>query len=120
MTQGKSILLITVVVLSTLVAPALVGAQNAMGVTFVLGTIETLTLNPMTGYAYGMFRSALYSQLFIQNATYQPQPWLALSYSQPNGTTWIVNLRHNATWQDGQPVTSQDVKFTIDTVLTAG
>jgi len=120
LTQGKSILLITVVVLSTFVAPALVSAQSAMGVTFVLGTVETLTLNPMTGYAYGMFRSALYSQLFIQNATFQPQPWLALSYSQPNGTTWIVNLRHNATWQDGQPVTSQDVKFTIDTVLTAG
>jgi len=125
MTQGKSVLLIAIVVLSAFVAPifvtpTMVKAQTASGVTFVLGTVETLTLNPMTGYAYGLFRSVLYSQLFIQNATYQPQPWLALSYSQPNGTTWIVNLRHDATWHDGQPVTSQDVKFTINTVLQAG
>jgi peptide/nickel transport system substrate-binding protein len=101
-------------------APSFVKAQSASGVTFVLGTTTVVSLNPLTSYSYGMFFSALYSTLFRFNATLQPVPWLALSYSKPNDTTWVVNLRHDATWHDGQPVTSQDVKFTINLVQQAG
>ena len=32
------------------------------------------------------------------------------------GKTWTVDLRQDATWQDGQPVTSDDVVFTIRTL----
>lgn len=123
MSNEKCVFLIAIAVLSALLAvPTYVKAQTTTTneVRFILGTTSVISLNPMTSYTYGMFRSALYSQLFIQNATLQPSPWLALSYSQPNDTTWVVNLRHNATWHDGQPVTSQDVKFTINLVQAAG
>src|SRR6266571_1096474 len=32
----------------------------------------------------------------------------------PDGKTWDVNLRPGVTWHDGQPFTSDDVKFTFD------
>jgi len=120
LTKEKCVFLILVAVLSVLVAPTYVKAQSANGVTFVMGTLDVLALNPMTAYTYGMFFGVLYSSLFRQDANLQPQPWLALSYSRPNDTTWVVNLRHNATWHDGQPVTSQDVKFTLNLIRQVG
>jgi len=120
MTQVKCVVLILIAVLSAVVAPAFVKAQTPSGVTFVLGTTTVVSLNPLTSYSYGIYFSALYSSLFRFDATMQPQPWLALSYTRPNDTTWVVNLRHNATWHDGQPVTSQDVKFTLNLIQQAG
>jgi peptide/nickel transport system substrate-binding protein len=120
MTQVKCVVLILIAVLSALVAPAFVKAQTPSGVTFVLGTTTVVSLNPLTSYSYGIYFSALYPSLFRFDATMQPQPWLALSYTRPNDTTWVVNLRHNATWHDGQPVTSQDVKFTLNLIQQAG
>ena len=120
MSKEKCVFLILIAFLSATMAPSFVKAQSASGVTFVLGTTTVVSLNPLTSYSYGMFFSALYSTLFRFNATLQPVPWLALSYSKPNDTTWVVNLRHDATWHDGQPVTSQDVKFTINLVQQAG
>ena len=44
-------------------------------------------------------------------------PDLAESWSvDPTGTTWTVVLRDDARWHDGEPVTSDDVKFTIETL----
>ena len=120
MTKGKSVLLILIAVLSAVVAPTIVRGQTPSGVTFVLGTTTVVSLNPMTSYSYGIYFSALYSALFKFDPTLQPQPWLAQSYSKPNDTTWVVNLRHDATWHDGQPVTSQDVKFTLNLIQQAG
>jgi len=119
--KEKCVLLIAIALLSAILStPTIVNAQNASGVTFVLGTTTVLSLNPMTSYSYGMFNSILYTTLFRYNATLQPVPWLALSYSKPNDTSWIVTLRQNATWHDGVPITSQDVKFTINLIQQAG
>ncbi|MEI7744102.1 MAG: peptide ABC transporter substrate-binding protein [Chloroflexota bacterium] len=42
-------------------------------------------------------------------------PDLAASWSvNPKGTVWTFNLRPDAVWQDGEPVTSDDVVFTVD------
>ena len=112
---------IAIVLLSAVLSGStMVKAQTASGVTFILGTTTVVSLNPITSYSYGIYFSALYSSLYRFDATMQPVPWLALSYSRPNDTSWIVNLRHNATWHDGQPVTSQDVKFTINLIQQAG
>jgi peptide/nickel transport system substrate-binding protein len=44
-------------------------------------------------------------------------PDLAQSYALlPDGTTYTVNLRKNATFHDGKPVTAEDVVFTISKV----
>src|SRR5207344_1340889 len=44
-------------------------------------------------------------------------PDLADSWSvDPTGKTWTFHLRDDATWQDGVPVTAEDVVFTIHTL----
>jgi len=119
--KEKCVLLIAIALLSAVLSGAtIVKAQNASGVTFILGTTIVLSMNPMTSYSYGMFNSILYTTLFRYNGTLQPVPWLALSYSKPNDTSWVVTLRQNATWHDGAPITSQDVKFTINLILQEG
>ena len=119
--KEKCVLLILIAILSVLVAPTIVKGQTSGGVTFVLGTTEYLSINPLTSWSsYGVFSSILYSTLFRLDASMQLQPWLALSYTRPNDTSWVVNLRHNATWHDGQPVTSEDVKFTLNLAMQVG
>lgn len=37
---------------------------------------------------------------------------LAASYSHDaSGLHWTFNIVHNATWQDGQPLTAKDIVF---------
>lgn len=56
----------------------------------------------------------VYSGLFKYNGEGQVVPDLAEGYSlSSDHTTYTVHLRKNATWQDGQPVTADDVIFTI-------
>ncbi len=47
-------------------------------------------------------------------------PDLASSWSaSPDGRTWTFRLRPGATWQDGIPVTAQDVVFTVQATQAA-
>jgi len=42
-------------------------------------------------------------------------PWLSKSYQMAaGGKEWTFNLNPKAKWQDGQPLTAEDVKFTFD------
>jgi peptide/nickel transport system substrate-binding protein len=46
-----------------------------------------------------------------------PVPALARSWSaDPSGASWTFDLRPDARWQDGLPVTADDVVFTVDTL----
>lgn len=47
------------------------------------------------------------------------RPMLAQSWAvSPDGLSWTFNLLRNATWQDGFPFTSADVKFSFEQVLS--
>ncbi|WP_029149793.1 ABC transporter substrate-binding protein [Microbacterium indicum] len=41
-------------------------------------------------------------------------PWLAEDFSQPDPETIEMTIRDDATWQDGEPLTVEDVAFTFD------
>lgn len=57
----------------------------------------------------------LFSGLLRFDAKGLPMPDLAESWGvSQDGTIYNLSLRANAVWHDGQPVTSQDVLFTID------
>lgn len=43
----------------------------------------------------------------------QPRPDLAEDWETVGGTEWIVRLKSGLTWHDGQPVTADDVVFTL-------
>ncbi len=57
----------------------------------------------------------LFSGLIRFDARGVPQPDLAESYGySKDGTIYNVSLREDAVWHDGEPVTSDDVLFTIE------
>lgn len=57
----------------------------------------------------------VYDTLFWSQVKQDPEPWLAES-AEPNDdfTEWTVTLREDLTWQDGTPLTAEDVAFTFD------
>ena len=74
------------------------------------------------GYVRGgglVLASYIFDTLLWEDSTGEPIPWLAREWSRsPDGLEWRFTLRENATWQDGQPVTADDVKFSFDYVTT--
>lgn len=45
------------------------------------------------------------------------QPALAKSWEQPDTRTYVFHLRNDVRFHDGRPLTSRDVKWTIDSIL---
>lgn len=57
----------------------------------------------------------VYDSLFWSQAKADPEPWLAeKAESADGGKVWTVTLREGVLWQDGQPLTSDDVAFSYD------
>jgi peptide/nickel transport system substrate-binding protein len=55
---------------------------------------------------------------FSQEDPSQPAPGLAESWeTSDDGLTWTFNLREDAMWHDGVPLTSADVKYTFDRMI---
>ncbi len=57
----------------------------------------------------------IYETLFLYDPLKDKlEPWLAESGKWINGNTYEVKLKEGLTWQDGKPLTAEDVKFTFD------
>ena len=66
----------------------------------------------------------IFDSLVHKNAHFNLEPWLATSWETPDLLTYRFHLRTDVLFQNGQPLTSADVKYTIDsmrdgTVITA-
>ena len=60
----------------------------------------------------------MFDTLGFPDVTGEPKPWLAKSWEgSPDGKTWTFHLRENAKWQDGQPLTADDVVFSFEYAL---
>jgi peptide/nickel transport system substrate-binding protein len=58
------------------------------------------------------------SMLIMDNYTLRLKPLLAESYEiSPDQLTYTFHLRHDTKWQDGEPLTAADIKYTYDTVM---
>src|SRR5579884_3726122 len=44
-------------------------------------------------------------------------PWLAERWEIPDPRTYVFHLRHGVHFQNGQPLTSKDVKWTFDSLM---
>ncbi|KON88524.1 peptide ABC transporter substrate-binding protein [Sporosarcina globispora] len=75
-------------------------------------------LNPytyVTGYPGLDLVNLLYDTLFILDENNQPEPWLVKDYKvTEDGLTYELTLHDNVKWQDGKPLTADDVKFTME------
>ncbi|MBI5945139.1 MAG: peptide ABC transporter substrate-binding protein [Chloroflexi bacterium] len=81
-------------------------------------------LNPMLDWNNPADRDInrlLFSGLIRFDSRGLPQPDLAEAWgTSPDGTLYNFSIRPNAVWHDGQPVTSDDVIFTIELIKSAG
>lgn len=81
-------------------------------------------LNPMLDWNNPADRDVnrlIFSSLIRFDSRGLPQPDLADSWGvSADGVIYNFTIRSNATWHDGQPVTSDDVLFTIELIKSAG
>lgn len=81
------------------------------------------TLNPLSSYmqvTYEFFM-LVYDSLVNYDENFEAVPNLAKEWSvSEDGLTWTFKLVENVKWHDGQPFTSEDVKFTYDLMLETG
>ncbi|MEZ5092496.1 ABC transporter substrate-binding protein [Nocardioides sp.] len=51
----------------------------------------------------------------------QPEPGLATKWeTSDDGLTWTFTIRDDVTWSDGEPLTADDVAFTLNRILDGG
>ena len=80
------------------------------------------TLNPITGQdAVGQmidYPNIFETLLVMDNYTLKLKPLLAESYEiSPDQFTYTFHLRHDVKWQDGEPFTAADVKYSYDRIM---
>lgn len=97
-------------------------AQAARGGTLVIGTTQKprhLNSAVQSGIATMMPAAQLFASPLRMSADWKPQPYLAESFdlAQDNRSIRLV-MRRDAVFHDGRPVTSEDVKFSIEQVRT--
>ena len=61
--------------------------------------------------------SLLFDPLVQREPDFTVGPALATSWEVPNPLTYIFHLRHGVRFSNGQPLTSRDVKWSLDTIL---
>lgn len=95
-------------------APAAAPAQSLrVAILRDEGTLQPYTY--VTGYPGWNMLSLVYDALFVMNEQNLPVPWLATEdVISEDGLVHTLTLRDNATWHDGTPLTSADVKFSYE------
>ncbi|HEX9496279.1 MAG TPA: ABC transporter substrate-binding protein [Candidatus Limnocylindria bacterium] len=85
------------------------------------GVADVQTLNPILasdGSSQVAWELMFESLVVADPKAGTPTPWLAERWDRSaDGLTYTFRLRPNVTWHDGRPFTSDDVKFTFDTIL---
>ena len=77
-------------------------------------------MNPYSLGGLGRVRDILNKTIFeflylYNHNTGEQIPWLATNYTTaPDGMSVAVTLRNGVEWSDGQPFTSDDVKYTVE------
>ena len=85
--------------------------------TLVYGSTDYTSINPAL-YEHGEINSLIFSGLTAHDAKNQVVPALAKSWEFNDKTNeYIFHLREGVVWQDGEKFTSEDVKFTLETIM---
>ncbi|MDM8533608.1 ABC transporter substrate-binding protein [Clostridiaceae bacterium HSG29] len=56
----------------------------------------------------------LYNRLFKLNTDFEVVPDLAESWEQPTDTEWVIKIKEGVNFSDGNEITSEDVKFSLE------
>lgn len=92
-------------------------STTADGNTLVYGSSDYTSINPAL-YEHGEINLLLFAGLTAHNEKNEVVPGLAESWTFDEKTnTYRFTLRDGLTFHDGQPLTAEDVKFTIEAIM---
>lgn len=100
-------------------SPEAGGPKGGQGTLVVSQSGDPLSFNPNYQADDNIFVPGLniYDTLVALDSTYNTIPALAQTWEvAEDGLTLTFHLVEGATWHDGEPVTSADVKYTFDTI----
>ncbi len=118
----------TIMLLLSLLAPMVFAKEIPYGGRLSVGfpageRIDTLLCDENWQYAEMgcIFWPLIYDQLWIVGPApdYEAQPMLATNWETKDNKTWRVHIRKDAAFQDGIPVTAEDVAFTMEYLIKA-
>jgi peptide/nickel transport system substrate-binding protein len=113
-------LLFAVLLLGAVVfVPTTAGATGGKKIKFTVGQLQNVdSLNVTVGglvIDYEIWNLIWPSLTDMAAKDFSPQPNMAESWaSSKDGLTWTYKMRAGMKWSDGQPMTADDVKYTID------
>ena len=81
-----------------------------------LGIAGLDTINPILSNNKNVqnITKLIYEPLVDLSSDYKATPCLATEWAKESGNSYLIRLRENVRWSDGQVFTAEDVKFTID------
>lgn len=81
-----------------------------------LGISDFDTMNPIFSQNKNIqyYSKLIFEPLLSINSDYSIEPCLATEYSKTGDTSYVIKLRENVKWQDGQTFGAKDVQYTID------
>ncbi len=81
-----------------------------------LGIASLDTINPILSNNKNVqdISKLIYEPLVTLTADYKAEPCLATQWAKQNDNSYLIKLRENVKWSDGEKFTSEDVRFTID------
>lgn len=81
-----------------------------------LGIAGLDTMNPILSNNKNVqdISKLIYEPLVNLTSDYKAEPCLAKEWAKQSDNSYLIKLRENVRWSDGQRFTSEDVKFTID------
>lgn len=81
-----------------------------------LGIAQLDTMNPIISNNKNVqdISKLIYEPLINLNSEYKAEPCLAKEWAKQSDNSYLIKLRENVKWSDGQRFTAEDVKFTID------
>ncbi len=95
-------------------------AQAAKGGVVVIGTTQKprhLNSAVQSGIATMFPAAQLFASPLRMDAQWKPQPYLAEKWDlSPDNRSVSLTLRKGALFHDGKPITSEDIKFSIETI----
>ena len=100
--------------------PLAAWAQAARGGVLVIGTTQKprhLNSAVQSGIATMFPAAQLFASPLRMSADWKPQPYLAEKFElSPDNRSVALTLRKDAVFHDGRPITSEDIKFSIETI----
>lgn len=92
------------------------GAAVSGGTLTIATTTDVVNFNPLIGNSRtdSWVTSLMYPRMLHINADGAKEPALAVDWGWVDETTGYWELRDDVTWSDGEPVTAEDVAFTLN------